>query len=225
MIWAGDMNMYIDPILDKYRANNQEPTETVKRIKLLLEECNMCDMWRLLNPTETRYTWRQSTAHGFAQSRLDYWITPSSLSYRIKECLICPSTMSDHSLITLILNGENRQPKGKGIWKLNTSLLGDKEYLKRINDLIEECKIKYVDVKDARLKWDVIKMDVRGSTISYSSYKAKQKRQLEQTLTKEILELDIAISRIPNEDLNQRYNTACKELELLHNETARGIQL
>ena len=46
-----------------------------------------------------------------------------------------------------------------------------------MNILLDECTIKYKDVKDKGLKWDLIKSDVRGCTISHASYKVKMKKK------------------------------------------------
>ena len=225
LIWAGDMNVYLDPLLDRHNPNTDKPTETVKRILLLLEEVNMCDLWRVMNPEEKRYTWRKSTYKGCVQSRLDYWLTPNSYFYKVKECKINPSILSDHSVITLKINNDEKIEKGKGMWKLNVTLLNDPVYIKRINELIEELIEKYKDIKDPRLKWDVIKMDVRGSTISYASYKAKMKREHEVELLKQMKDLEPKINKDPEENDMMLYASLAKELEQLNNEITRGIQL
>jgi hypothetical protein len=52
------------------------------------------------------------------------------------------------------------------------------QYITRINSLLDECYNKYELLKDKRMVWDGIKMEIRGSTVSYSSYKAGKKEKM-----------------------------------------------
>ena len=171
LIWGGDFNMYLDPVKDRYKPQSGNMTDMVKRLSTIMEELNMCDLWRVFNPDILRYTWRGNSTIGIAQSRLDYWLTPISMMYLVKECEISPCILTDHSLITLKIQTPNRNQGGKGLWKFNVSLLNDREYLNRINLLLDECKTKYQTVTDPRLRWDVLQMEVRGFTILIRRFK------------------------------------------------------
>jgi hypothetical protein len=63
------------------------------------------------------------------------------------------------------------------LWKFNISLLKDKEYTTKATQSIKDFKLKYNDVRDGGLKWDLIKMELRREAISYSKYKAKEKKR------------------------------------------------
>ena len=47
---------------------------------------------------------------------------------------------------------------------------------------LPDFKDKYADLDDLGLKWDLIKMEIRGFTIKYSKIKAKNKRNEEAAL-------------------------------------------
>ena len=55
---------------------------------------------------------------------------------------IKPGYRSDHSILecTFLISNFKR---GRGTWKLNTSLLKDKEYLRLINNCIQDEFLKY----------------------------------------------------------------------------------
>ena len=76
VIVGGDLNDVFIPALDRYRCKpNAQETEYVKAWKVLCDEFNLSDFWRLLNPTKKQYTWRQgSSVTRLKQSRLDYWL-------------------------------------------------------------------------------------------------------------------------------------------------------
>ena len=48
---------------------------------------------------------------------------------------------------------------------------------------------KYVDVEDLRLKWDLIKMEIRGFTIKYSKNTAKKRKSTKKNLQNQTNEL------------------------------------
>ena len=47
----------------------------------------------------------------------------------IESVDIIPSTKSDHSAITLALNGIDDSKRGQSFWKFNSMLANDNEYL------------------------------------------------------------------------------------------------
>ena len=86
----------------------------------------MIDIWRVRNPSEKRFTWRQKTP--IIQRRLDYWLVNDSLQDDIVSVDIIPSIGSDHSAITLSnsFNGIGDSKRGPSFWKFNCSLVNDK---------------------------------------------------------------------------------------------------
>ena len=94
--------------------------------------------------------------------------------------------------------------KGKPLWKHNNSLLYDKDYLKIINDKIEDIKKQYAlpvydieniqNIPDQQIQFiindqlflETLLMELRGKSISYSSFKKKQeeKKQKKNSLRK-----------------------------------------
>lgn len=98
----------------------------------------------------------------------------------------------DYSLVTLDL-GLDSVPHGKGLWKLNNSLLHDPGYLKCVNDKFDEVKLpyslpiyneNYVKNEDRNIEFKIndqlfletLFMEIRGKTICYATYK-KQKNK------------------------------------------------
>ena len=94
-------------------------------------------------------------------------------------------------MITLDISFVHFQ-KGKPLWKHNNSLLNDKDYLKAINNKIDEVKKQYVynmdqinNVPDDEIQFvindqlflETLLMELRGKSISFSSYKKKIEEQ------------------------------------------------
>jgi hypothetical protein len=97
-----------------------------------------------------------NTCNGIQQSRLNYIVIPVSLMYSVENISIGHSIYSDHSPVHLELMEKVASNKGRGFWKLNTSLLKDKEYVDSINKLIEIESIKQ-NGNNKGLIWDTIK--------------------------------------------------------------------
>ena len=89
--------------------------------------------------------------------------------------MVCRKIKSDHSAIVLSINGIEIRSRGPSFWKLNSSLLDDKEYVSLINmkyPLWPNDEFK--EVTDPRLFWDLMKYRIRQESISYSKLKAKE---------------------------------------------------
>ena len=225
IVWCGDFNAYLAPMQDKYQPTCQKESPMVNRLKALMEDSELCDIWRVLNPDTIRYTWRKNTSKGIAQSRLDYFIVPTSCFYNVIEYSISPSFMSDHNIISLKIAVPNAQRRGRGTWKFNNSLLRDREFVNQMNQLLQGSIEKNSNIKDKRLKWDVVKMDIRGGCISYCSFKSKKERQHEAQLLQENLTLENFMCTNPNEDTLQILNTNKNELAQIAHEKALGAQI
>ena len=101
-----------------------------------------------------------------------------------------PEFETDHSAVTLHLKTEDvLRPKAPGFWKFNNSLLDDEDFTSASRESLPDFKDKYADLDDLGLKWDLIKMEIRGFTIKYSKIKAKNKRNEEAALQNKVNEL------------------------------------
>ena len=72
---GGDFNFHFN---SKLEAKGGKPTLTKKSIgKMieLIESFELCDIWRIQNPTEKRFTFRQNHISGHTQRRLDYFFS------------------------------------------------------------------------------------------------------------------------------------------------------
>ena len=83
-----------------------------------------------------------------------------------------PWYKTDHSMILLKI-ALHYNPRGRGFWKLNTSLLKEEEYLNLIKATIYQTKSEYQSDNSVNpaLLWDMIKMKVREKSIAYAAAK------------------------------------------------------
>ena len=88
--------------------------------------------------------------------------------------------------------------RGPGFWKVNQSLLQDEIYVSSLRAEIPNFNQKYVDVEDLRLKWDLIKMEIRGFTMKYSKNTAKKRKFAKKNLQNQTNELYKKAETLPN---------------------------
>ena len=152
----------------------------------------------------------------------------SSLSTNALEADILPGFKTDHSLITLTLDTRTN-PRGPGFWKLNSHFLKDLEYINFIKETIGKVSNNYKEDEsvDAILLWDVMKMQIRASSIKYGKQqKAKQKRT-EKTLETEIsmleCKLENKISEIEKREIRTELEIKKQSLEQWINYKTQGL--
>ena len=141
-----------------------------------------------MNPKEKQFTWRDKAYK--VQCRLDYFLASQNLANLGKECSIVHAPGSDHCAVKLFIQSDSLNKKaGPGFWKFNSSLLGDEEYINEFKANIKNYRNKYLHLDDKALRWDLMKMEVRGFTIAYAKRKAKKKRNKEKKLQEQLNEL------------------------------------
>ena len=112
-IVGGDFNIILDHVLDG-QGGNSKRKDSGKIVEDMYAELDLVDIWRIRNPTVTRFTWRQKKP--IIQRRLDYWLVSDSLQDDIDSVDIKTSIKSDHSAIIDDLE------KGPNFWKFNSNL-------------------------------------------------------------------------------------------------------
>ena len=90
------------------------------------------------------------------QPLIDFWLTSSSLQEDVESVDIIAAIKSDHSAITLFINGIEDERHGPSFWKFNASLIDDETYVSLIRDKyctwIEEGR----KIEDPRVVWNDI---------------------------------------------------------------------
>ena len=157
----------------------------------------MCDVWRALNPTAKQFTWRNKSFK--VQCRLDYFLVSRQISSLTTNCDILFAPNTDHSAVQIHLLSEDlKQQRGPGFWKFNSSLLEDKQYISDLRENLTQFIKKYENVEDSGLKWDLVKMEIRGFTVKFSKTKARKRRNEETFLQKKLNELFLKAEKSKN---------------------------
>jgi exonuclease III len=199
-ILCGDFNIALDQELDTF--NYSAPNNPKAREKLLevMNDLHLIDYYRILNPGRKIYTWRRKNP--VKQGRIDYILVSENLTNIIEKLDIKSGYRSDHSVVVSDLRF-NSFERGRGLWKFNCNLLHDKTYVDKVKQKIKDFDQQYLqdtamDI-DCSSMLEILLMEIRGMTISYSSFKKREKDKEEKALISDIEILE-------SEDNNKNQN-------------------
>ena len=167
---GGDFNIVQCVNTDKSGGGPSTNNKAQEVLKQKINDFDLVDIWRLMHPKRRQYTWRRRSP--IIKCRFDYFIMASHLVNIVKTADIHPGFRTDHSIITLIII-ENNQKRGPGFWKLNTSLLSDLEYIEKIKKVKNSYDFYKAQQTNPCLIWELVKGDIRGEFIKFSSFKKK----------------------------------------------------
>ena len=188
LVIGGDFNCPLNDWDKRGGRPVQHKKNVIQEMNNLMETYDLVDTWQVKNPSAQGYTWNDPSMK--IQCRLDYFLLSKDICSSLKAIKIVPNVFSDHSALSLVLaHCEKEANRGPGFWKLNNSLLMDEEYVDLITVKIPEFVLKYHDVTDKGLLWQLIKMEIRAATIAFSKRKASQQRDEEKKLTQIFNEL------------------------------------
>ena len=132
-------------------------------------------------------------------SRLDYWLISSHLLYDLDSTEIYPAIKTDHSLIQISFILKEGTERGRGLWKLNNSLLNG---------------------ENRALVLDAKKCEIKCITISYSIAQSKQQQNNINYLKLQHKELKLKLDN--NYNVIESYSTTKNELEKYDEEILHG---
>ena len=213
LIIGGDWNATLECI-DKKGGTRWKPTAYRNGIISMMEELDLIDIFRKLKP----YTRSFSSESKFlkVKSRLDYFLIAKHLTQHVHNVETKTAITPDNKAIKLTLK-LSQVTRGPGLWKFN-----NKNYLILITESYPIISEKYANIVDKRLRWELIKMEIRSITVSFAARKAKEFRKQESDLQKRLDEIDKSIS---NSCDNQNIEDKLKEFDKLKNEFNRLYEI
>lgn len=186
-ILFGDFNIALNQTLDTHNYSHVNNPKAREKLLEIMSDLGLIDYYRILNPDKKIFTWRRKTP--FKQGRLDYILISENLSNITETVSIKSGYRSDHSVVVYELKF-NSFVRGKGLWKFNNNLLHDKIYVEKVKKLIVSVKDQYNNSIDESAFLDILLMEIRGITISYSSYRKRENDKIEKQLISDINELE-----------------------------------
>ena len=214
IILAGDFNLVLEVEKDKQGGNSSTHNNALQELNNIIQNLDLGDIWRDLNPEIKRFTWRRRKPN--IQCRLDFFLISTCLYSDVVKTEINPGYKTDHSIITLSLTTQ-ANTRGPGLWKLSTSFLADINFVNEVKKVIKDTIDQYKEDKnvDDSLLWEMIKMNIRESSIKYGAIKKKHQKTKQILLEEQIsvLEKEFESVEVPNEEVLYKLQKTKSELE------------
>ena len=220
---CGDFNMVFDRSLDRTGSvvsdTSRESTSILSR---LFDDCCVIDIWRYLHPSSSGYTWMHPDGSVF--SRIDlvgcpYVWVPSVLSC---EIVLCP--FSDHCAVLFCVTVLDVVPPGPGLWKLNTSIPEESDYVRQIENLWSRWRDQKERFPSLAKWWEAGKSRIKELSINYCCAKSSDnavKRDLLSRFASHLKErVDSGVLSLVGP-----YQSVLQQLAALDVEVAKGAQV
>jgi hypothetical protein len=171
---------------------------------------DLADVYRIFHPTSEQYTFF-SAAHG-TFSKTDHILGHKASLSQYKKVEIIPDILSDHNTLKLAINIKNRSKKYANNWKLNNTLLNDKQV---IDEIKKEIK-RFLEVNENenttyQSLWDT-KAVQRGKFIAMSAYIKRTERSQINDLKLQLKLLEKQEQADPK--ASRRIRAAINEIEI-----------
>ena len=76
---AGDLSVFFDSKLETIGSKPSLKQKSVAKLLELKEEYDLCDIWRIRNPTKKLYSFRENHSSGIINRRLNYMFISNKL--------------------------------------------------------------------------------------------------------------------------------------------------
>lgn len=214
LIVGGDLNCPINPILDN-SGGSLSRKSVVASISCFQEDLDLVDIWRVKNPVSRSFTWSHNSPKKFC--RLDYRFISINLQDLVMSTSIIPAIKTDHAAISVELGTRDNQIKGPGLWKMNCSILDDKDHIEDITLKIPSWIADGErELSDNRTVWDWNKYNIRVHAIQYSKRRAKERSKLEIVLQNDYTIASQKSESNPCDSNANQLTTAKEKLELFY---------
>ena len=183
LITAGDFNC-VDSTSDRLHSNDVHSSDKLS-LSSLKSNFLLTDVWRKRNPRAISFTWSNSNIT--QASRIDRFFISKPLLAKVSSCNILPCVFSDHDFIDLYLDLDGFSTCRSCVWKFNTSLLADPEFVQMMTCVIEKHKLAIDQFDSLGDWWDNLKSVIRDKCVNFSVQKRRRINLRRNLLTRQLV--------------------------------------
>lgn len=178
---CGDFNAVFDRSLDRRGSNIFDTArESCATLSALFDECCVADVWRILHPGQSSFSWTKSD--GSFASRIDLVGCPYSWLHCVQSCDIVPCPFSDHSAVLLKCPIPEPLPHGPGRWKFNVKILSDAAFVDVVKVFWASWHLYKRSFDSLQSWWDRGKERIKGIAIDFCAHESKDSKQCRSLL-------------------------------------------
>ena len=129
LVLGGDFNCVLNSSDRRGAGEDFRVDKSSVLLQGLCRDFKLKDCFKTLHPREEGFTW--FSGDGSRASRIDYVFTRDCPP---TDARLTPVFFSDHAMLSCTLSLSSGVTKGSGLWKLNCSLLEDKELVSQYRE-------------------------------------------------------------------------------------------
>ena len=184
----------------------------------------LVDVWRGQNGEDHRYSWFRSNKKDFnlrlSACRIDLALVSQGFVNKVINTTFITGLRTDHSALYVAIKCSVND-RGKGYWKLNTTMLAEEKYLELINDILERYSEQLLNDNPVD-EWDRMKQDIKNASVKYARTRASEKSLIIANLSEKASEMEEKYDVLSEDELRILSETK-SELQEMMEEKARGL--
>ena len=207
-IILGDFN-FIDHEKDKRNGLNSTDKSACKIWLPFIHEFDLVDPYREQNPNKRIWSFIGTGKAG--NSRIDRIYVNSENTTNITNMKYFQTPFGGHRIFSF--KKSHSTPKGKGYYKMNTSILKDTQFRETVQDTLQD--LDRLQILDPIHRWTTFLLTIKSKSATYSKIKSKTRRKLKENLQRQIfiLEQDDVNSKPGNADHYDYLRRKLKQIE------------
>ncbi len=168
LILAGDFNCVLNQKDRKGAGYDFKVDKTSVLQKNVINDFRLTDCFKAMHPREEGYTW--VSGDGTKASRIDFMFTRNCPPM---DATLTPLHFTDHALLSCTFSLTTDVTVGRGIWKLNCSLLQDESIVEEYREQFSQWQT-LKDFFDSQAQWGEM---VKGKTRLFLDKKVRKKER------------------------------------------------
>ena len=218
LILAGDFNSVLTRADRRGAGVDFKVDKASTLLNSTVRDFRLTDCFKTLHPREEGLTWFSDD--GTKASRIDYCFTRDAPP---TDARLTPVFFSDHSMLSCTLSLSSGVTVGKGLWKLNCSLLEDEEAARQYREQFRDWQTLQ-DCFDTRAQWWEM---VKGRTKAFFSQLGRdRKKKADRCMVGLQKRLErYFILRNQGIDFNYEIKEVKQEMTILSLEKSKGVIL
>lgn len=218
LVVAGDFNCVLSKKDRKRVGDDFKVDKTSVLLQGLVRDFNLVDCFKNVHQREEGYTWFSSD--GAKASRIDYVFTRDCPP---TDATVTPLFFSDHLMLSCTLSLPTGVTVGKGLWKLNCSLLEDEDVVKEYREQFSQWQTLQ-DFYDTRTQWwEMVKDRTRQFFMKIGRDKKNKEKRHMMGLQKRLQRYFNLLNN--GFDFNDEIREVKKEMSVLSSFQSKGVLL
>ena len=214
LLIGGDFNCCLTPVSSTPRSHVNDNSR--KYLLDMMSDFNCQDCCVIKNMKLSGFTYYDKSTKQC--NILDYILMSKHFSLDIEQIKIVQplrdNDVIDHNALLVVFKITDFT-RGPGYWKFNNSLLHNSDFIDTIVQVISDTGNKYSSIGSKRMFWEILKFNIRESSIKYSISKAKRDTFDIKSLQEELDLINKNVLPLDSQSLSSSSLSRKKEIESL----------